>query len=95
MRETATFNDEDTVRTRMPSVSEITLDAVLDTLSRVEPSPRERELRARAEVYRLAIAQRTTVQPTTTQRMAMRELVSALHEAVVSSVDCGKLAARR
>ena len=79
----------------MPSVAEITLEAVLDTLGRVEPSPSARELRARAEVYRLAIAKRVTVPPTPMQRRVMRELVSALHDAVVSSVERGKLAARK
>ena len=45
--EDATFDDEeDTVRARIPSVAEITLEAVLDSLGRVEPSPRARELRA-------------------------------------------------
>jgi hypothetical protein len=87
-----TFSDEDdTVRARMPSVAEITLEAVLDTLDRVEASPRARELRSRAEVYRLAIAKRATVPPTIVQRQTMRGLVSSLHEAVVSSVDCGSL----
>ena len=85
---------EDTVRARMPSVAEITLEAVLDTLNRVEPSPRARELRARAEVYRLAIAKRVTVRPTLMQRQVMRDLVSALHDAVVTSVDRGRLHAR-
>ena len=87
--------EEDTVRARIPSVAEITLEAVLDTLGRVEPSPRARELRARAEVYRLAIATRASVPPTPTQRRVMRDLVSALHESVVSSVDLGALAPRK
>ncbi len=91
-----TFDEqEDTVRARIPSVAEITLEAVLDTLGRVEPSPRARELRARAETYRLAIAKRVTVRPTLMQRQVMRDLVSALHDAVVTSVDRGRLAARR
>ncbi len=83
------------MRARLPSVAEITLDAVLDTLARVEPSPRARELRARAETYRLAIAQRASVRPTPVQRQTMRALVSSLHEAVVNAVDIGTLAARR
>src|SRR5271170_4751349 len=89
------FDDEDdTVRARMPSVAEITLDAVLDTLGRVQPCPRARELRGRAEVYRLAIARRVSMPPTVPQRVAMRELVIALHDAVVGAVDAGALAPR-
>ncbi|MGO8997930.1 MAG: hypothetical protein ACLQVI_31810 [Polyangiaceae bacterium] len=87
--------DDDTVRARVPSVAEITLEAVLDTLGRVEPCPRARELRARAEVYRLAIAKRITVPPTPVQRRVMRDLVSSLHDAVVGSVDRGVLSPRR
>jgi hypothetical protein len=87
--------EEDTVRARMPSVAEITLEAVLDTLGRVEPSPRARELRARAEVYRLALAKRVSVRPTLMQRQVMRDLVSELHDAVVTSVDRGRLLARK
>jgi hypothetical protein len=87
--------EEDTVRARLPSVAEITLEAVLDTLGRVEPSPRARELRARAEVYRLAIAKRVSVRPTLMQRQVLRDLVSELHDAVVTSVDRGRLSARK
>ena len=91
-----TYDDvEDTVRARIPSVAEITLEAVLDTLGRVEPSPRSRELRARAEVYRLAIAKRVSVRPTLMQRQVMRDLVSSLHDAVVTSIDRGRLSARK
>jgi hypothetical protein len=89
------LDDDDTVRARLPSVAEITLEAVFDTLERVEPSPRERELRTRAEGFRLAMANRVTIPPTPTQRRVMRELVSALHESVVSSVEGGRLRARR
>ena len=85
---------DDTVRARMPSVAEITLEAVLDTLGRVQSSPRARELRGRAEIYRAAIAKRVSVPPMPAQRTAMRELVSALHETVVSAVDAGVLAPR-
>ena len=85
---------DDTVRARMPSVAEITLEAVLDTLGRVQPSPRAREFRGRAEVYRVAIAKRASVPPSVAQRVAMRELVSSLHEAVVGAVDAGVLAPR-
>jgi hypothetical protein len=91
----ADSDSEDTVRARLPSVSEITLEAVFDTLSRVEPGPRERELRSRAEGYRLAIANRASVPPSTVQRQAMRDLVSALHDSVVSSVERGRLRSRR
>jgi len=68
---------------------------VLDTLGRVEPCARARELRARAEVYRLAIAKRVSVPSTLVQRRVMRDLVSTLHDAVVSSVDGGALLPRR
>jgi hypothetical protein len=85
---------DDTVRARIPSVAEITLEAVIDTLGRVQPSARAREFRGRAEVYRVAIAKRATVPPSVAQRVAMRELVSSLHEAVVGAVDSGVLAPR-
>lgn len=85
---------EDTVRGRLPSVAEITLDAILDTLGRVEPSPKAREFKARAETYRLAIAKRATLPPTPQQRKTMRELVSSLHDSIVSSVEGGRLVAK-
>ncbi len=87
-----TFDDEeDTVRATLLSVAEITLEAVFDTLDRVQPSPRSRELRARAEAYRLAIARRASVPPTPMQRAVMRDLVSTLHDAVIRSIECGAL----
>jgi hypothetical protein len=89
------IDPDDTVRAKLPSVAEITLEAVFDTLARVEPSPRERQLRTRAESYRLAIANRVSVPPTMAQRQVMRDLVSSLHDSVVSSVECGRLHSRR
>ncbi|MGO8995619.1 MAG: hypothetical protein ACLQVI_20100 [Polyangiaceae bacterium] len=76
-----------------PDQIEATLRMALGFLRAASPSPRAREYKARAESYRLTIERWKMSPPTDGQRVALGELVTELHEAVLASARRGSIRA--
>ncbi len=78
------MDDEDDVdATHIHSGDAVLQDAlagIFDALRDLAATPQTRELRARAESYRLTMERWTNAPPSKAQRDALRELVLALHE---------------
>jgi hypothetical protein len=75
------MSDEDETRraVRLEAILEDSLAATLDALRDLPDSPKIRDLRARVQTYRRAVARWLTIAPSPDQRDALRELVLELH----------------
>jgi hypothetical protein len=62
----------------------VALVAVFDMLRELQESPRKRELNAQARSYDQAVKHWTAVPPTEAQLQAMFDLVTELHDKVLS-----------
>jgi hypothetical protein len=85
--------DDETAQIRMPDVViEDALAGIFDELASLTATPKTRELRARAENYRLALAKWAHAKPTEAQRGALRDLVLDLHAQVQALRSAADLA---